>query len=52
MKELQFAEFYYYDSGHGRNIVNDCLIAIEENGVQMDEFPYYECRWNKIESCQ
>ena len=30
-----FAEFSYYayDSGHVRNIVNDCLIAIEEDGV-------------------
>ena len=48
-----FAEFSYYafDSGHGGNIVNDCLIAIEEDGVQMDKFPDYEYRWNKIESC-
>ena len=47
-------EFSYYacDSGHGGNIINDCLNAIREDGIEMDEFPDYEYQWNKIESSQ
>ena len=44
-------EFSYYncDSGHGANIINDCLIAIKEDGIEMDQFDW-EYRWQKIES--
>jgi hypothetical protein len=44
-------EFSYYccDSGHGGNIINDCLIAISEDGINMDEFDW-QYRWRKIDS--
>jgi len=43
-------DFSYYscDGGHGGNIINDCLIAISEDGIKIDELDY-EYKWKKLD---
>ena len=45
-----FTEVCYYscDSGHGANIINDCLIAMSDDGIQMNQLDY-EYKWNKLD---
>jgi|TARA_A200000113_G_scaffold44327_1_gene35860 hypothetical protein len=44
-------EFQYYacDSGHGGNIINDCLVAMREDGVDLSLFDDYDYEWSKID---
>lgn len=43
-------DFCYYacDSGHGGNIINDCLNAIFDDGIKMNQLDY-EYKWNKLD---
>ena len=45
-----FTEVCYYacDSGHGANIINDCLTAMSDDGIQMNQLDY-EYKWNKLD---
>jgi|TARA_B100001971_G_C17859589_1_gene367658 hypothetical protein len=44
-------EFCYYacDSGHGGNIINDCLVAMSDDGIQIDQIEDYDYKWNKLD---
>ena len=43
-------EFQYYacDNGHGSNIINDCLVAMKDDGINLDGFEY-EVHWLKLD---
>jgi len=52
-----FATFSYYacDGGHGGNIINDCLVAMSDDGIRFgkvhstDKFDDYEYKWHKLD---
>ena len=43
------ADFSYYacDSGHGSNIVNDCIASMNDDGINESNFDEWEYRWNQ-----
>ena len=41
--------YYACDSGHGANIVNDCLVAMADDGIKLDEIEDYDYQWNKLD---
>jgi len=44
-------EFSYYscDGGHGSNIINDCIMAMREDGIDVDKLDDYDYNWNKLD---
>lgn len=40
--------YYSCDSGHGSNIINDCLNALKKDSPGFNEMDY-EYRWNKLD---
>ena len=45
------AEFSYYacDSGHGDNIITDCLTAMSDDGIKSENFDEIEHSWRKLD---
>jgi hypothetical protein len=41
-------QYYACDSGHGGNIINDCLIALQEDCPGFDEIDY-EYEWRRLD---
>ena len=40
-------QYYACDSGHGGNIINDCLLALKEDSPGYNDFDY-DYKWNKL----
>lgn len=41
-------QYFVCDSGHGGNIINDCINALKEDSPGYSEMEF-EYRWNKLE---
>ncbi len=41
-------QYYAFDNGHGSNIINDCLVAMKDDGINLDGFEY-EVHWLKLD---